>query len=109
MSFMIKGGFEPGSPRPVQHLQWLLGALQLRPASNTFSFLPSASARDKSEKAFGMAFVKLMNADGTTLQDGRHNLIVYKVLLSFSFLNLGDIVEPVRISSLHSGSVQTTH
>lgn len=37
------------------------------------------SARDKSERAFGVAFVKLMNPDGTTLQDGRHDLVVYKV------------------------------
>ncbi|KAK2093848.1 Dedicator of cytokinesis protein 5 [Saguinus oedipus] len=36
-------------------------------------------ARDKSERAFGVAFVKLMNPDGTTLQDGRHDLVVYKV------------------------------
>uniref|UniRef100_A0A8C0KFA5 Dedicator of cytokinesis 5 n=1 Tax=Canis lupus dingo TaxID=286419 RepID=A0A8C0KFA5_CANLU len=36
------------------------------------------SARDKSERAFGVAFVKLMNPDGTTLQDGRHDLVVYK-------------------------------
>lgn len=38
-----------------------------------------SAARDRSERAFGMGFVKLMNADGTTLQDGKHNLIVYKV------------------------------
>ncbi|XP_062554821.1 dedicator of cytokinesis protein 1 isoform X3 [Armigeres subalbatus] len=45
----------------------------------TFKHRSSNEAKDRSEKPFGLSYVRLMNDDGTTLQHKRHQLLVYKI------------------------------
>lgn len=36
-------------------------------------------ARDKSEKTFAFAYMKIMRDDGSIIPDGQHELYIYKV------------------------------
>ncbi|XP_037945652.1 dedicator of cytokinesis protein 1-like isoform X2 [Teleopsis dalmanni] len=45
----------------------------------TFKHRSSNEQKDKSEKPFGLSYVKLMQDNGTTITQGLHNLAVYKI------------------------------
>lgn len=45
----------------------------------TFRHRSSNEAKDKTERPFGMSFVKLMQSNGTTLSDKVHDLLIYRI------------------------------
>lgn len=45
----------------------------------TFKHRSSNELKDRSEKPFGLSYVRLMQSNGTTLQHNFHQLIVYKI------------------------------
>jgi dedicator of cytokinesis protein 1 len=45
----------------------------------TFKHRSSNESKDKNEKPFALAYVKLQQDNGTTLQQDRHSLVVYKI------------------------------
>uniref|UniRef100_A0A182VY32 Signaling protein n=1 Tax=Anopheles minimus TaxID=112268 RepID=A0A182VY32_9DIPT len=72
----------------------------------TFKHRSSNEAKDRSEKPFGLSYVRLMNDDGTTLQHKRHTLLVYKIdhkkydeETQFNYLNLPSLLEEMPTGS----------
>lgn len=45
----------------------------------TFKHRSSKQDKDRAEKPFGFAYVRLLQPDGTTLQHSKHQLLVYKI------------------------------
>ena len=50
----------------------------------TFLLLLSLIGKDKMDKTFAFAHMKIMREDGAIIPDGTHELFVYKVILLVS-------------------------
>ncbi|XP_055851030.1 dedicator of cytokinesis protein 1 isoform X1 [Episyrphus balteatus] len=70
----------------------------------------SNEQKDRNEKPFGLSYIKLMQDNGTTITQGQHNLIVYKIdhkkfdkNVIISYMDL-----PSTVSEIPSGTKPST-
>ncbi|XP_022903729.1 dedicator of cytokinesis protein 1 isoform X3 [Onthophagus taurus] len=64
----------------------------------TFKHRSSTESKDRTEKPFGLSYVKLMQNEGTTLRDNKHNLVVYKVDQK-KYENIKDSIDYLQLPS----------
>ena len=64
-------------PHSLPHTLSLTHSLPPLSPSHTLSL---SLARDKAEKSFSFAYMKIMNNDGSIISDGTHELYVYEVI-----------------------------
>ncbi|KAI1293752.1 Dedicator of cytokinesis protein 1 [Halotydeus destructor] len=81
----------------------------------TFKHRSSNESKDKNEKPFAFAFIKLMNGNGTTLRDQTHELLVYKIdnkkfsesdQVSSQYLNLPSTRSDLEVLSTKTSIIQ---
>lgn len=77
----------------------------------TFKHRSSNDSKDRMEKPFALSYVRLMQENGTTLQDKSHQLIVYKIdhkkyddENQFCYLKLPSLIKELEKDTKPSGT-----